>query len=66
MTVRVLGWVARRLWPPVVVVAAVGIQHTADMYARTDDPVFTGLRAAIAIAAVAAGVSAVYTTRSTR
>lgn len=63
---RVLGWVARRIWAPAVIAAALGIQYTADMYARTGDPVWFRLRALIAVTAAACGAVAALTPRSTR
>jgi hypothetical protein len=65
VTARVLGWVARRLWAPVAIAAAVGIDHTAYLAADTGDPVWVRLRAVIGVAAVGTGIFAVYTTRST-
>jgi hypothetical protein len=63
MTARVLGWVARRLWAPVAVGAATGVQYTADMYSTTGDPVWVRLRVLIAVCALFAGIVAAHTPR---
>lgn len=66
MTARVLGWFVRRIWAPVVVAAAVGVQHTADMYAATGEFRWQALRVLIAVCALFTGIVTALTPRSTR
>jgi hypothetical protein len=65
VTAWVLGWVARRIWPPAVIAAAVGVDHTARMAERTGDPLWDRLRVLIAVCALFAGIVAALTPRST-